>query len=215
MRSSVLHGSVLKGVGEEECAAGSWFVGSRVTRLALGFSRDITASLLPACLAVDRGIVVGRSLCQGGIGGPVAVHDASGGARLAHLRACWGSMAVLRGRSAAVGRWEEVLLRAGILFRHLEALFTCQGPASWVGRDCKCFRDGGLREGGTSWCTWTSTEKQRFDDEQTDMSRVRWIKGAGDLAGQSQRLCLICGRARVSSQIVDGSVLVSLLAGME
>lgn len=131
VRSSVVHDCVLKGVGKEECAAGSWFVRSRVMRLALVFSRDITAPLLPACLAVDRSVVVGWSLCQGGIGGPGTVHDAAGGARLAHLWAGRGSMTVLRGRSVAARRWEEVLLRAGILFRHLEpSLFTCQGPTS-------------------------------------------------------------------------------------
>lgn len=89
----------------------------------------------------------------------------------------------------AAGRWEEVLLRAGILFRHLEALLTCQGRTSWVGRVCRWFRDSGLQEGETSWCTWTSTEKQRIgwiwacDDvrRRTDMSRVLWIKGAGGL----------------------------------
>lgn len=51
--------------------------------------------------------------------------------------------------------------------------------AGELGRpSCKCFRDGGPQEGGTSWCTWTSTGRLRFglgwgfDDGREDMSRV-------------------------------------------
>lgn len=60
--SVFVHEDVLKGVGEEKCAAGAGLVWSRLTVLTFALSHDITVPVLPARVAVDWSIVVGGSL---------------------------------------------------------------------------------------------------------------------------------------------------------